>query len=40
VLFVVNAEQGVGPGDRFISKALLQSSHRHPVVCAVNKVDR
>ena len=23
VLFVVNAEQGVGPGDRFISKALL-----------------
>src|SRR3954462_2028398 len=26
VLFVVNAEQGVGPGDRFIAKALLQSS--------------
>src|SRR3954453_5200492 len=40
VLFVVNAEQGVGPGDRFISKALLESSIDTPVVCAVNKVDR
>jgi GTPase len=40
VLFVVNAEQGVGPGDRFISKALLQSSLDTPVICAVNKVDR
>jgi GTP-binding protein Era len=40
ILFVVNAEQGVGPGDRFISKALLQSSVDTPVVCAVNKIDR
>jgi GTP-binding protein Era len=40
VLFVINAEQGVGPGDRFISKALLQSSIDTPVICAVNKVDR
>jgi GTPase len=40
VLFVINAEQGVGPGDRFISKALLQSRIDTPVVCAVNKVDR
>jgi GTP-binding protein Era len=40
VLFVVNAEQGVGPGDRFISRALLQSSVDTPVVCAVNKIDR
>jgi GTPase len=40
VLFVVNAEQGVGPGDRFITKALLQSSIDTPVVCVVNKVDR
>jgi GTP-binding protein Era len=40
VLFVVNAEQGVGPGDRFISKALLRASADTPVVCAVNKVDR
>ena len=40
VLFVVNGEQGVGPGDRFISKALLQANLDTPVVCAVNKVDR
>jgi GTP-binding protein Era len=40
VLFVVNAEQGVGPGDRFISKALLGANAVTPVVCAVNKVDR
>ena len=40
VLFVVNAEQGIGPGDRFISKALLQANADTPVVCAVNKVDR
>jgi GTP-binding protein Era len=40
VLFVVNAEQGVGPGDRFISKALLHANADTPVVCAVNKVDR
>jgi GTPase len=40
VLFVVNAEQGIGPGDRFISKALLRANADIPVVCAVNKVDR
>jgi GTP-binding protein Era len=40
VLFVVNGEQGVGPGDRFISKALLRVNVDTPVVCAVNKVDR
>ncbi|MFL5908194.1 MAG: GTPase Era, partial [Solirubrobacterales bacterium] len=40
VLFVVNAEQGIGPGDRFISKALLQANAETPVVCVVNKVDR
>jgi GTPase len=40
VLFVVNGEQGIGPGDRFISKALLTANERTPVVCAVNKVDR
>ena len=40
VLFVVNAEQGVGPGDRFIAKALLQANAETPVVCAVNKIDR
>jgi GTPase len=43
-LLVVNAEQGVGPGDRFIAKALLGAQRaaglRIPVICAVNKVDR
>jgi GTP-binding protein Era len=40
VLFVVNAEEGIGPGDRFISKALLSANSGTPVVCAVNKTDR
>jgi GTP-binding protein Era len=37
-LFVVNAEEGVGPGDRFIAGALRGAVV--PVVVAVNKVDR
>jgi GTP-binding protein Era len=37
-LFVVNGEQGVGPGDRFIAEALGGSPV--PVVIAVNKTDR
>ncbi len=37
-LFVVNAEQGIGPGDRFIA-GLLRGAPV-PVVVAVNKVDR
>src|SRR5205823_3147927 len=37
-LFLVNAEQGIGPGDKFIA-ALLASSPV-PVVIAVNKIDR
>jgi len=40
VLFVVNAEEGVGPGDRFISKALLAANAGTPVICAINKIDR
>ena len=40
VLLVVNGEQGVGPGDRFISKGLLGADSETPVICAVNKVDR
>jgi GTP-binding protein Era len=40
VLFVVEAEQGIGPGDRFIDKALIGANEDTPVVCAVNKVDR
>jgi GTP-binding protein Era len=37
-LLVLNGEQGVGPGDRFIAQALAQASA--PVAIAVNKVDR
>jgi GTPase len=37
-LLVLNGEQGVGPGDRFIADALANSPV--PVVVAVNKVDR
>jgi GTP-binding protein Era len=37
-LFVLNAEEGVGPGDRFIA-ALLGASPV-PVIIAVNKLDR
>ena len=36
-LFVVNGEQEVGPGDRFIARALAESGL--PIVTAVNKVD-
>ncbi len=37
-LMVLNAEQGVGPGDRFIAGLLAHA--KVPVVIAVNKVDR
>jgi GTP-binding protein Era len=40
VLLVVDCEQGVGPGDRFIARALIGAGAGTPVVCAVNKVDR
>ncbi|HET7120610.1 MAG TPA: GTPase Era [Solirubrobacterales bacterium] len=40
VLFVINGEQGVGPGDRFIAGALLGAGNKLPVICAVNKADR
>src|SRR4051794_18413714 len=40
VLFVVNGEGGVGPGDRFIVRALLGAGTKLPVICAVNKADR
>jgi GTPase len=39
-LFVVNGEQGIGPGDRFIARALLGAGSRLPTICAVNKADR
>ncbi|HET9123684.1 MAG TPA: GTPase Era, partial [Solirubrobacteraceae bacterium] len=37
-LMVVNAEQGIGPGDRFIATQL--QGARVPVIVAVNKIDR
>ncbi|MGI8904275.1 MAG: GTPase Era [Solirubrobacteraceae bacterium] len=37
-MLVVNAEQGIGPGDRFIARLL--ATARIPVVIAVNKLDR
>jgi GTP-binding protein Era len=37
-LFLINAEQGVGPGDRFIARLLAAAGI--PVVIAVNKIDR
>lgn len=40
VLFVVNGEEGIGPGDRFIVRALLGAGAELPVLCAVNKADR
>lgn len=40
VLLVLNGEQGVGPGDRFIAETLLASVGEVPVICAVNKIDR
>jgi GTP-binding protein Era len=38
VLLMLNGEQGVGPGDRFIARALADVGT--PVTIAVNKVDR
>jgi GTP-binding protein Era len=37
-LMILNAQEGVGPGDRFIAEALRRSGL--PVVVGVNKVDR
>jgi len=39
-LLVVNGEEGVGPGDRFIARTLLTAGPRIPIICAVNKADR
>ena len=38
-LLVINAEEGIGPGDRFIASALLAAAGDTPVICAVNKSD-
>jgi GTP-binding protein Era len=39
-LIVINGEEGVGPGDRFIARALVGAGSALPTICAVNKVDR
>ena len=39
-LLVVNGEEGIGPGDRFIARALLGASADTRTICAVNKADR
>ncbi len=41
-VLVVNGEQGIGPGDRFIARNLLAAQRGEaatPVICAVNKCD-
>jgi GTPase len=38
-LLIVNGEQGIGPGDRFIARALVEAGNRTPTICAVNKID-
>jgi GTP-binding protein Era len=39
-LIVVNGEEGIGPGDKFIARALLDAGTKLPTICAVNKIDR
>jgi GTP-binding protein Era len=39
-LLVVNGEEGVGAGDRFIARALLGANAGIPTICVVNKADR
>ena len=40
VLLVLNGEQGIGPGDRFIASTILRARVDRPVICTVNKIDR
>jgi GTP-binding protein Era len=39
-LLVINGEEGVGPGDRFIAGLLNAARVDIPVICAVNKTDQ
>lgn len=39
-LLLLNGEQGVGPGDRFIAATLAATQARLPLTVALNKVDR
>ena len=38
-LLVVNGQEGIGPGDRFIARALVEANSKLPTICAVNKID-
>jgi GTPase len=38
-LLVVNGQEGIGPGDRFIARALVEANSTLPTICAVNKID-
>ena len=39
IVFVLNAAQGIGAGDRFIATTMLKAKAETPVICAVNKID-
>jgi GTP-binding protein Era len=39
-LLVINGEEGVGPGDRFIARLLAAARSDIPVICVVNKCDK
>jgi GTP-binding protein Era len=39
-LLVVNGEEGIGAGDRFIARTLLGAGEHVPTICVVNKTDR
>jgi GTP-binding protein Era len=38
-LLVVNGQEGIGAGDRFIARALVEAKSKLPTICAVNKID-
>jgi GTP-binding protein Era len=38
-LLVVNGQEGIGAGDRFIARALVEANSKLPTICAVNKAD-
>jgi GTP-binding protein Era len=39
-LVVINGEEGVGAGDRFIARNLLDAAAELPTICVVNKMDK
>ncbi len=39
ILFVVDASQGIGPGDRFVLEQLEPSRRKQPVIAVLNKLD-